>query len=184
MKGLVFREFLDMVDKVFSPEITELIISKSDLPSGGAYTSVGTYDHNEILTLVSALSTETGCKASKLVYSFGRYLFGRFRQTHPHFFADKSDAFEFLESVDGHIHVEVRKLYPNAELPSLSCSRPQDGQLIVNYESGRSMGDLAHGLIDACIENFTHPIDLAREDVSDGATQQVRFALQRRASAD
>ena len=44
LKGLVFREFLEMVDQTISPEVTEKIISSCDLPSNGVYTSVGTYD--------------------------------------------------------------------------------------------------------------------------------------------
>lgn len=48
MKGIVFTGFLEMVDEVFSPEITECIIESSNLKSGGIYTAVGTYDYTEI----------------------------------------------------------------------------------------------------------------------------------------
>ena len=33
-------------------------------------------------------------------------------------FANATNGFEFLQSVDQEIHVEVLKLYPDAELPS------------------------------------------------------------------
>ena len=45
MKGLVFTEFLELVDEQFSFETCEQIIEMSDLPSGGIYTSVGTTSH-------------------------------------------------------------------------------------------------------------------------------------------
>ena len=45
MKGVIFTEFLEMVESHFSPEMADRIITAARLPSGGAYTAVGTYDH-------------------------------------------------------------------------------------------------------------------------------------------
>ncbi len=53
MKGMVFTEFLEMVEDRFSPEIADRIITASDLRSGGAYTAVGTYEHSEMIQLVT-----------------------------------------------------------------------------------------------------------------------------------
>ena len=47
MKGVVFTEFIEMVEDKFSADIADQIIEEADLPSGGVYTSVGTYDHAE-----------------------------------------------------------------------------------------------------------------------------------------
>ena len=54
MKGMVFTEFLEMVEDKFSPEVADQIIEQANLRSGGIYTSVGTYDHGEMIELVSA----------------------------------------------------------------------------------------------------------------------------------
>ena len=177
MKGVVFCEFLAMVDSTISPEMTEKLIDECDLPSGGVYTSVGTYDHDEIITLVSALSAETGLPASELVRSFGSYLLGRFAELYPQFFEGIDDVFEFLESVDDKIHVDVRKLYPEAELPSIKCARNGTDCLVLTYESGRAMGDLAQGLIESSITHFGNHVTLERTDVSSGGAQCVRFTL-------
>ena len=56
MKGIVFTEFLEMVENTFGLETVDYIIYKSDLKSEGAYTSVGTYDFFEMLSLISNLS--------------------------------------------------------------------------------------------------------------------------------
>jgi len=45
MKGMVFTEFMDMVEEVLSADILEDIIEKSELPNDGAYTALGTYSH-------------------------------------------------------------------------------------------------------------------------------------------
>lgn len=179
MKGVVFCEFLEMVDNTISPEMTEKLIDQCDLPSGGAYTAVGTYDHDEIITLVSALSKETGLPVSDLVRSFGQHLLGRFATLYPQFFEGIDDVFDFLETVDAKIHVDVRKLYPEAELPSIQCERKSAECLELVYESGRAMGDLAQGLIESSVKHFGENVSLEREDVSSGSAQCVRFTLTR-----
>ena len=88
MKGVVFTEFLEMVEDRFSPEMADRIIEGAELPSGGVYTAVGTYDHSEMIQLVSCLSEETGIASAELVRSFGMYLFGRFHTMFPKYFED------------------------------------------------------------------------------------------------
>jgi len=60
MKGVVFTELLKMVEEAHGLDMVDTIIEKSDLPSGGIYTAVGTYDHTEAVSLVVNLSEETG----------------------------------------------------------------------------------------------------------------------------
>ncbi len=69
MKGLVFTEFLDMVEQRFSADMVDDIIEASDLPSGGAYTAVGTYSHSEIVALVQQLAIRTGIAVPDLLTS-------------------------------------------------------------------------------------------------------------------
>jgi hypothetical protein len=176
LKGIVFTQFIDMVEQRFSPDLADRIIVQADLPSGGAYTSVGTYDHAEIVKLVGELSKETGHSLPDLVKAFGSFLFQRFTELYPHFFAEKTSTFDFLDSVEHYIHVEVRKLYPDAELPSLTCSRDDQAMTMV-YRSKRNMADLAEGLLLGCIEHFGEPVSLERQAMpEDGATV---FTLQR-----
>src|SRR4051794_628926 len=99
MKGMVFTEFLEMVGTKFSPEMVDRIIESADLRSGGAYTTVGTYDYGEMIELVTRLSQETGIPLPDLVRSFGVYLFGRFHQLFPRYFEGIGSAFDFLSQV-------------------------------------------------------------------------------------
>ena len=43
MKGIVFTEFLGMVDDTFGPVVTDSVVSDVDPPSGGVYMTLGTY---------------------------------------------------------------------------------------------------------------------------------------------
>jgi hypothetical protein len=183
MKGVVFTEFLEMVENKFSPEMADRIIEEADLPSGGVYTAVGTYDHREMIQLVSCLSQETGIPSAELVRAFGLHLFGRFHTIFPKYFEDVSSAFDFLQRVDHYIHVEVRKLYPDAELPSFECDRSQPGCLRLTYRSSRPFAALAEGLIRGCVAHYGEAVDIAMEDLSDGAGTAARFLLTKKDAA-
>lgn len=175
MKGIVFTELLGMVASTWSEDMVDDIIEAADLPSGGAYTSVGTYDHSEIVALVGALSARTGIPGTALVSTFGQHMFGRFNVLYPDFFAGIDDAMDFLEQVETVIHVEVLKLYPDAQLPRFEVSRSTDRMQLI-YRSPRHMGDLAAGLIDGCIAHYGQPIAVEREDATGGT---VVFRLSR-----
>ena len=179
MKGIVFCEFVEMMEQEFSAEVADEIISGTELESGGAYTSVGTYDHREMLRLVKVLSDRTGMSVPDLVNSFGRYLFERFTALYPAFFEDVSGAFDFLDRIEEHVHVEVRKLYPDAELPTFETSRVGDDTMIMVYRSARPFADLAHGLIEGCIAYYSEPVSVDMDDLSDEGRTHVRFTLKR-----
>jgi hypothetical protein len=176
MKGIVFTEFLDMVESEYGYEIVDKIIENSDLTSRGIYTSVGTYEHGEIVQLLSSLSSEVSVEAQILLKAFGKYLFGTFLGSYPHFFSTVDNVLEFLKSIDAHIHVEVLKLYPDATLPSFKYNTREDGALIMTYESERKMAALAEGLIERAIEHFDEPYQIQSEHVvKDGSV--VRFII-------
>jgi len=180
MKGIVFTEFMEMVEEKFSPEVLDAVIDDSGVPNGGAYTAVGTYDHREMVSLVTALSSHSGIAVPDLLRSFGHHLAATFARSHPSFF--RTDGlFTFLESVEHHVHVEVRKLYPDAELPAFETRRVPPATLEVTYRSSRSMGDLAFGLIEAAALHFQEPVDIAREDCSGGRGTEILFTITKRA---
>jgi hypothetical protein len=180
MRGIVFTEFLEMVEDRFSPEMVDDLIDSSDLPSGGVYTALGTYDHQEMLTLTGKLSEKTETPVPALLITFGEHLFGRFSVLYPHVFEGIGSVFEFLKKLDAYIHVEVRKLYPDAELPVFTYDDSVDGQLVMTYRSTRPLGDLAEGLMAGCIAHYDEKIDVERENVPDDEQTCVRFTLTRR----
>jgi len=70
MLGLVFSEFMDMVEDEFPDHVfdTLLEIAEQQCESAGEYTAVGNYDHVEMLTLVKALSDITDVSAPDLAF--------------------------------------------------------------------------------------------------------------------
>ncbi|MBI3839001.1 MAG: heme NO-binding domain-containing protein [Planctomycetia bacterium] len=177
MKGIVYTEFLEMVESNFSLDLVEQIIDCSDLPSGAIYTTVGTYDYHELLQLVAQMSEATNIAVPDLVRAFGQHLFARFVILFPDFFAEVSSAFEFLQNVDKYIHVEVRKLYPDAELPHFETRLLSRDTLEMIYRSERPFADLAEGLIRGCVAHFGGAMTVDRATVDPTGKKGVRFLL-------
>jgi len=171
---MVFTEFLDMVRDVWDEDMVDDILDDSELASGGAYTSVGTYDYRELVNLVVALSEHSGMPVPDLVRTYGRHLFGRFKMAYPTFFQDVGSAFDFLAGIENHIHVEVKKLYPDAELPTFDSEVSGDEMTLV-YRSIRPFADFAEGLIEGAIAHWGGGIDLRREPPSNDGS--VSFHL-------
>ena len=169
MKGIVFREFMEMVESTFGDEMTEKMVEENDLESNGIYTAVGTYDHQELVAMAITLSKETGLPVDALVEAFGNYLFGRFLELFPIFF-DHGTSFEFLDTIHDVVHVEVLKLYPEATLPDFVSKIEDDGRTLhFEYHSPRHFADLAVGLMKGAFDHWNETVEMERQDkVVDG----------------
>jgi hypothetical protein len=76
------------------------------------------------------------------------------------------------------VHTEVRKLYPTAQLPSFDV-RQEGDTLVLHYRSSRPFADLAHGLIEGCIEHFADHAALTRADTPGKEGRDAVFTLTR-----
>jgi hypothetical protein len=179
MKGVVFTSFLEMVETKFSADMVDHILLDAAPPNGGAYTAVGTYPHEEMVALVVSLSRHCGIAVADLLKVFGEYLFAHFTRAYPSFFAAQSDAFSFLAGIEAVIHSEVRKLYPDAELPRFEIQRSTEDTLVLAYSSNKHLEDLCEGLIRACCAHFKERISLSRQANGEGDSRVERFTLTR-----
>ena len=167
-----------MVETQFSLETADAIINDSNLTTGGAYTSVGTYPTQEIVDLVSNLSLRSGTPVPDLLRHFGRHLFHRFAAVHPEFITNHASVFALLSKLDDQIHIDVQKLYNDAELPSFEHEQLSMNSMLFIYHSRRAMPDLAHGLIEGCIAYFGQTMQIERVDLpSDKDGAHTRFTL-------
>ncbi len=181
MKGIVFNEFFGLVDETFGPNMTETIIVDAELPNEGGYTGVGHYDAAEMQSLVGHLSARTEVPVRDLLLAFGKYLLKSFSRNHANYFQSCSDIFQFAQAVEQQIHVDVLKLYPDAELPRLAPTLESETRLSLLYRSSRHMADLAEGLLLGAIEHYGDTVDLERTDLPDEDGDQVaRFTLRRK----
>lgn len=177
MKGLLFTEFLEMVETRFGYEVTVQMMEKGNIPDDRVYTSVGSYDHSEIVNMVIALSDITGIEVEQLCIVYGRYLFVRLMQHHEKYI-DKPDSFEnLLEHLNSYIHKEVKKLYPTAEVPDFIYQKLEEGHFVLTYKSSRKMWAVAQGLIEGALLYFQTKANISHDFLkSDGS--EVKFTIQ------
>jgi len=178
MKGIIFTEFLDMVEDGMGYDTVDQLITESNLPSGGAYTAIGTYHHSEMVTLVMGLSKKTAIPVPDLLHAFGQYLFGTFERSYSMFLKAAPDAFSFLESIEKYIHVEVKKLYPDAELPRFKTERRTPKILDMVYYSDRRMSDFALGLIEKTFEYYQEKATITRKFIKEDGSE-VLFVIEK-----
>jgi hypothetical protein len=179
MKGMIFTEFLEFVEQNHGLEMVDSLITSCDLPSHGVYTSVSTYDVGELVSLIVELSRRTEIPVSKLIFEYGRYLFQFFVRTKGAFLVHFSSAEQLLASVENQIHVEVRKLYPDAELPSIRYEKISERHSRVIYESSRPLADLAEGLIVGAVAHFGDPVEITRTDIGAKDGTNAEFDLKK-----
>lgn len=153
MKGIIFTVLNKMVEEKFGLQAWDDLIQESNLSSGGVFTSAKTYPDSDLFALVGAISSKTGVAVPELVQSFGKYTLHELAKAYPQFFKGKTLK-PFLKSVHSIIHVEVLKLHPGAELPTIEYEEPAEKSLVMLYRSKRKMCHLAHGLIEGSAEHF------------------------------
>ncbi len=181
MKGIVFREFIDFVEDQAGDDVVDAMIEEANPPSGAAYTAVGKYDWREMVDMVVALSGIIDAPVPDLVRAFGRHLFGRLKTGYPQMLEGPDNAFDFLGTIENKIHVEVLKLYPDAELPTLDVNVISSHELSVVYTSCRPFGDLCIGMIEGCGDHFGEEFEIENRPKDDGLNILVRRLVQQAA---
>ncbi|GAK88368.1 guanylate cyclase-related protein [Nonlabens ulvanivorans] len=176
MKGIVFTEFLDLVEEKFGLEMVDQIIEQSDLPSNGVYTSIGTYSFSEMLQLIQNLSANTGLSIDQLLLVYGEHFFNVIENSYPGLLATYKDPIEMLSSIENHIHIEVRKIYPDAELPTFEVLEKSDQHLIMIYKSSRAMHHFGLGLMNRTFAHFEMTSNIQIEKIKEDGTE-VKFTI-------
>lgn len=176
MKGIVFTEFLDLVEDKFGLEMVDKIIEQSELESEGVYTSVGTYKFSEMLQMLQSLSANTGISIDDLLLVYAEHFFSVLKASYPGLLNTYKDPIEMLASIEDHIHVEVRKIYPDAELPSFEVLEKTENSLVMIYKSSRAMHHFGLGLMNKTFEHFNATATITLEKIKEDGTE-VKFVV-------
>lgn len=176
MKGIVFTEFLDLVEDKFGMEMVDTIISNAELESNGSYTAIGTYDFSEMLQLLKNLSENTGIATDDLLLIYAEHFFHVLKDSYPQLLEKYTNPIDLLASIEGHIHVEVRKIYPDAELPTFEVLEKTNDSLTMVYKSSRSMHHFGLGLMKQTFAHFNTEASILLEKIKDDGTE-VKFTI-------
>ena len=176
MKGIIFTEFLELVEEKFGLVMVDKIINQSNLESEGVYTAVGTYEFSEMLQLISHLSENTDISIDDLLMVYSEHLFKALIKTHPNLVEHYKDPMNLLASIENHIHVEVQKIYPDAQLPTFTLEEKTEDKMVMVYKSDKALYMLGKGLMLETFKLFKVEADIQFEKLNDQGTE-VRFHI-------
>jgi hypothetical protein len=178
MKGLVFTTFYAHCESRYGADMLDDVIEDAQLPNKGAYTSVGTYPFEEMVALITALVRRTGTELRVVLEQFGEFCFANWVTRLPAHFENKN-LFDILASIDDFHETEVRKLYPDAELPSFEVESRDDARLVLRYRSCKPLADLAVGVIQGAARHLGETVDVLHRPVTAPGGSYVRFEINR-----
>ena len=156
--------------------MVDAIISQSKLESKGVYTSIGTYSFSELLQLLQNLKIQTGISIDNLLLIYGEHFFSVIETNYKDLLSSYNDPIEMLASIENHIHVEVRKIYNDAELPTFIIKEKTKKTLILIYKSSRSMHHFGLGLMNKTFEHFNSKATIILEKIKKDGTE-VKFII-------
>jgi hypothetical protein len=184
VRGIIFTEFLEMVEEEHSPAFLEDVIAEANLASGGAYTAVGHYPYEELVALVQLVSEKTDVTAPVLLKRFGGRIFKTFCQRYHKLLHETHSAYNLFQQVENTIHREVKKLYPNAECPSFEIERHSPVSYSLIYNSSRPLGDLCEGMILAALRHHKETGSILRTELEPHPKTLIRFDITIRGGTD
>lgn len=179
MKGIVFTELLELVEEKFGMQMVDEIITASDLESNGVYTAVGTYSFSEMLSLLTNLSERTQLSIDDLLLVYSEHFFKVIEDSYPGLLNTYSGPIELLSSIENHIHIEVRKIYPDAELPTFIIEKKGDDHLSMIYKSSRKMSSFGLGLMQQTFKHFGKEGEIKVEKINDDGSE-VLFLIKQK----
>lgn len=151
---MVFTEFFEWVEQESGYEWVDRLLREVPSQSHGAYTAIGNYPHTELVEFVLHYSAASARPVDLVLKGFGAHMLGVFARFYPQFFDRCPNVMAFLESVDDYIHIEVLKLYPDAQLPRFETTKISNRSLEMVYRSDRGMASLAFGLIEEALRHY------------------------------
>ena len=107
---------------------------------------------------------------------YGEHFFSIIETSYPGLLATYKDPIEMLSSIENHIHVEVRKIYPDAELPTFIVEKKDEKSLTMLYKSSRAMHHFGLGLMNKTFEHFNATATIALHKINEDGTE-VRFVI-------
>ena len=157
MKGLIYTNFINYVEKRYDYELIDEALETLSLDSKGIYSPLGYYKFQELADLVGYVAKATGIEREQIIYGYGKFLFNILSEAHPEIVKQYKSALELLMYIEQHTHFEVQKLYPEVLLPNIKVKSINNGDVIdLDYSSHRPLAWLFRGLVEGCLEHFSN----------------------------
>lgn len=108
MKGFIFTNFIDFVEKSNGLDMVDQMLEECDLASEGVYSAFNSYEFDELVTLLTYVSKKTDISPQILLETFGRFVFPYLIGKHSYIIEKYSNAIDLIAGIENHIHIEVK----------------------------------------------------------------------------
>ncbi len=159
MKGVIRTQLIEMVEDKYGFDTCDEMINDSGVD--GIYTQAGNYPSNDMFAMIKALSTLVDISIEDLIFTYGEHLFSVLIKIYPKSISSYNNSFEFISNVEEVIHPEVKKLYPDSDLPSFEMISINNNEMKIIYKSSKPLMGLAKGLMTGCIKYYEENIDIS-----------------------
>ncbi|SFZ95144.1 Haem-NO-binding [Flaviramulus basaltis] len=129
-----------------------------------------------MLSLLSHLSKKTTISIDDLLLVYSEHFFDVLVNSYPELIKQYKDPIDMLASIESHIHVEVQKIYPDAELPTFQIQNKTKNSLTMIYKSSRAMYYFGLGLMNKTFEHFNSSAEIIMEKLKEDGTE-VKFII-------
>lgn len=160
MKGMVFLGFEQFVIDKYQLASWQTVIDEVNPESQGIYLASDFYPDEELLALITALSSLVSVTPAEILRQFGAFVFPTLYGSIASSLPEQNNLFDFLLSVDSVIHVQVKKSDPQAYTPTMFHDQPDENTLLLRYLSKRQLCHFAEGLILGAAEHYDTKISI------------------------
>ena len=179
MKGIVFVKFNEFIEELWGEEFWDEVLDEADLPSEGAYTTVVTYDDQELYKLIGLVADRQNISEREAQFAFGKWVFKEFYSIAPSGAHDFEDVFEFLHAVQDFIHVEVKKLNPNALVPEFKFLSETSNKLSFHYISPRQLCFFCEGIVYGLAQQIGQAVNVSQSECEHEGGQRCVLVVEK-----
>jgi hypothetical protein len=177
MKGFIFTNFIEFVETNHGLEMVDEMITNCNLPSQGIYSSFSSYEFDELVSLLTFVSQKTKVNPEILLEKFGVFVFPYLIGKHSYIIENFDNPIDLIGGIENHIHIEVKKLYNDADLPTFRVVEKTTKKLTVIYNSSKGLTYFAIGLMKETLNHFNVNGSITI-DKSFDATMGVKFIIE------
>ena len=178
MKGVIFNYFEEFVVEHWGDDFYEDLLGSCELITKEPFVGPGTYPDEDLLALLGLATQRLNVEVSDALRMFGRWLFPRLLDGYPDSLAFVDHPAAFLSLVDRVIHVEVRKLHPEARTPTVELEALDSGDHLLHYRSERKLCALAEGLLQGVGDRFGYQIQAEHRTCMNDGAERCTLVLQ------
>ncbi|NSY32519.1 hypothetical protein DS891_02705 [Pseudoalteromonas sp. JC28] len=159
MRGVIFRGLEELVVEAIGMQTWDELL-EAHAPEGRVYVSPTSYPDAELFALAQGVADKLNKPLTDVLAIFGQSLFGFLAEKHKGISSKFTSFEELVLSIDSVIHMEVKKLYDEPNLPSIAAIVKDDKTIVLEYCSNRKLCFCAEGLLYGAAQFYSRKLKI------------------------